>query len=59
MCADSGFLPQPATWSSSGGRLRVSPNQEQARFSASQPGTYTITAQFNGAEPQSIVIVKE
>jgi hypothetical protein len=43
-CANGGFFPMPASWSSSGGQLHVDGNEEKARFSAWTPGVYTVTA---------------
>lgn len=58
-CANGGFVPLPAQWSSSGGDLRVFHEHEDARFSASSTGTYTITASCGGGSWQSTARVRE
>lgn len=38
---------EPATWSSSGGSLKVHRGHRQATFSASTPGVYTVYAKYH------------
>jgi hypothetical protein len=58
-CANGSFIHLPADWSSSGGDLRVFHQREDARFTASSPGTYTITASCCGGSWQSTAIVRQ
>jgi hypothetical protein len=58
-CANGGFVPLQANWSSSGGHLRVFNHREDAIFKASSPGTYTITASCCGGSWQSTANVKQ
>jgi len=58
-CANGGFVPEPGKWSSSGGHLRPFHDHEKARFEASSPGTYTITASCCGGSWQSTIKVRQ
>ena len=40
-------LKLPASWSTTGGRLIVKPSEQTARFAATRPGTYYISATVN------------
>ena len=52
-----GRVPVPATWSSNGGSLQVIDSGQEALFSASSPGVYTVHAKWDNHGAKATVTV--